>query len=199
MTRNLSGCVVSLVLLALPAISPAEEGSSSSKPASKAEYPTVSMFELIDRVAKKTGKRFVVDPRANMEVPLPGLDAKNIDYETLLAIFRLHQVATFTQDGMVNVLPDANARQMPTPVLTADDPKIGADELITRVVRLENACTNYLVPILRPLMPQAAHMASHSPSNSLILSDRAANVQRIVELLKQLDHGPKQTCKLPEN
>ena len=198
MRKTPSACVAGLVLLAMTAMSSAEEGGSTPKAASKAEYPTVSMFELIDRVAKKTGKRFVVDPRVDMEVPLPGLDAKNIDYGTLLAVFRLNQVATFTQDGMINVLPDANARQMPTPVLAADDPKIGADELITRVVRLENVCTNHLVPVLRPLMPQAAHMASHSPSNSLILSDRAANVQRIVELLKLLDRGPKQTCKLPE-
>jgi general secretion pathway protein D len=194
----MGACVAGLMLLAMTAVASAEEGGGRSKSASRPDYPTISMFELIDRVAKKTGKRFVVDPRVNMEVPLPGLDARDVDYEALLMIFRVQQVATFSQDGIVNVMPDANARQFPTPVLSDDDPKIGPDELVTRVVRLENICANWLVPILRPLMPQAAHMVAHQPSSSLILSDRAADVRRVAELIRLLDRGPKQTCKLPE-
>ena len=198
MRKILHGCAAGLVLLGAAAVVSAEEGGGSSKATMKPEYPTISMFELIDRVAKRTGKRFVVDPRVNMEVPLPGLDAKDIDYETLLMIFRVQQVATVTQDGIVNVMPDANARQFPTPVLAGDDPKIGPNELVTRVVRLENVCATWLVPILRPMMPQAAHMAAHQPSGSVILSDRAANVRRVAEMIRLLDRAPKQTCRIPE-
>jgi general secretion pathway protein D len=191
--------MVASLLLAMFSLSlHAQEASPAARAGKANAYPTVSIFELIERVSKKSGKRFLVDPRVNVEVPLPGFDASQVDYEVLLAIFRLQQLATFTQNGVVNVVPDANSRQLPTPVSSADDPKIGADELVTRVIRVENVCANWLVPILRPLLPQAAHLAAHAPSSSLVLSDRAGNARRIAELVKQLDRGPKQSCEEPK-
>jgi general secretion pathway protein D len=194
-----SGLFAGLALATFSMASHAQDGSSAVKASMGNAYPTISTFELIERVSKKSGKRFLVDPRVNLDVALPGFEASQVDYEALLAIFRLQQLATFTQDGVVNVIPDATARQLPTPVLTADDPKMGADELVTRVIRVENVCSSWLVPILRPLLPQAAHLAAHPPSGSLILSDRAANARRVAELVKQLDRGPKQSCEEPKS
>ena len=36
-------------------------------------------------------------------------------------------------------------------------------------------------------MPQSAHLAAYPPTNTLILTDHADNVRRIVELVEQLD------------
>jgi general secretion pathway protein D len=192
------GWIVGLVLAAFSVSLQAQETGSVPRASKASNVPTVSIFELIDRVAKKSGKRFLVDPRANLDLPLPGFDIGQVDYEALLAIFRLQQIATFTQDGVVNVVPDTVARQMPTPVLAADDPKIAGDEFVTRVLKVDNVCSSWLVPILRPLMPQAAHLAAHPPSNSLVMSDRVANVRRIVEVVRQLDRAPKQQCEEPK-
>jgi general secretion pathway protein D len=45
----------------------------------------------------------------------------------------------------------------------------------------------HVVPVLRPLMPQAAHMAAFFQSNTLIISDHAANARRIVDMVERLD------------
>jgi general secretion pathway protein D len=191
--------VASMLLAMFSLALHAEDAGPAARAGKSNAYPTIPIFELIERVSKKSGKRFLVDPRVNVDVPLPGFDVSQVDYEALLAIFRLQQLATFTQNGVVNVVPDANSRQLPTPVLTTDDPRIAADELVTRVIRVENVCGNWLVPILRPLLPQAAHLAAHSPSSSLVLSDRAGNARRIAELVKQLDRGPKQSSEEPKS
>jgi general secretion pathway protein D len=44
-----------------------------------------------------------------------------------------------------------------------------------------------LVPILRPLIPQYGHLAAHPPSNLLIISDRAANVDRMLRIIERID------------
>lgn len=193
-----SGWMIGLVLAAISVSSLAQDASPPPRINKASNVPTISIFELIDRVAKKSGKRFLVDPRVNLEVALPGFDVNQVDYAALLAIFRLQQLATFTQDGVVNVIPDAGARQIPTTVLSADDPKIPADEIVTRVLKVDNVCSMWLVPILRPLMPQSAHLAAHPPSNSLVINDRASNVRRIVDLVKQLERAPKQQCEEPK-
>ena len=100
----------------------------------------------------------------------------------------------------VSILPDRDARQLPSRVLNADDPGIGDDTLVTRIVQVRNACAAHMVPVLRPLMPQFAHMAAYPPTNTLILADRADNVRRVVDLVESIDKAAppgRQNCELP--
>jgi general secretion pathway protein D len=45
------------------------------------------------------------------------------------------------------------------------------------------------VPILRPLIPQYGHLAAYPASNILIVSDRAANVNRIWRIIRRIDQA----------
>ena len=45
------------------------------------------------------------------------------------------------------------------------------------------------MPILRPLVPQYGHLVAHPGSNMLIISDRAANVGRIVSIVRRIDQA----------
>jgi general secretion pathway protein D len=54
---------------------------------------------------------------------------------------------------------------------------------------LDNIGAAQLVPILRPLLPQSAHLASHQQSNSLIIADRPQNIRRMVELVRRMDQA----------
>ena len=53
-------------------------------------------------------------------------------------------------------------------------------DIVTQVLQVQNVGAAQLVPILRPLIPQNGHLAAHSGSNMLIISDRAANVTQVV-------------------
>jgi len=185
-------CAAAL-LTAIPVIATAaEESTQRIAPAG----PTIELSELIARVAKKTGKQFVIDPHANGAVPTAGFEVERVDYPMLLAILRVNGLATFTQGGIVSVIPDAIARQLPTPTLAADDPKIADDELITRIVQTRNICAGQAVPLLRPMMPQFAHLAALPATNTLLIVDRASNARRIADLIERLDQqaGAKQDC-----
>ena len=71
--------------------------------------------------------------------------------------------------------------------MQTDDPSISPDEFVTRVLATTNVQAIQLVPILRPRMPQAAHLAGHFDSNQLVLMDRYANIQRITAIVRALD------------
>ena len=43
------------------------------------------------------------------------------------------------------------------------------------------------MPILRPLIPRSGHLAAYPTSNMLIISDRAANVSRMVRIIQRID------------
>ena len=177
--------------LALPLAATAQESApSASSSSSRAALPGIELGDLIARFAKRSGKQFIVDPRVRAEVPLAGMDPDRIGYDKLLAILAVHQFAAATQGDWIIVVPDANARQLPTPVYTERNFKTGApDEIVTLVLSVRNICAAQSVPVLRPLMPQAAHMAAFTDTNTLILSDHASNLHRLVSLIEALERA----------
>jgi general secretion pathway protein D len=144
--------------------------------------------ELIAEVARSSGKEFLVDPRVRaLVLAVPALEDPS--YETLLAVLRLHGYIAVEIGGKVNILPDANARSMPTRLVQRDDSSIPDDEVITRVITVPGNNAANLVPILRPLLPQSAHLAAlveGDENKKLIVVDTYANVRRITELVRTL-------------
>ncbi len=64
-----------------------------------------------------------------------------------------------------------------------------ADELITRVIRVEHVPAAMLVPILRPLVPSTGQLQAYGPSNTIVISDRAANIDRLIGIIKRMDRA----------
>ncbi len=194
--KNFSSLALALVLV-LPAAAPAAEESPASRAASSPadNFPNLDIRDLIAKVAKRTGRQFIVDPRVRADVPLTGLDVNAVDYDRLLAILGVHQFVAFESGGVVRVVPDAIARQLPIPVTSEVPAKALEDEMVSLIMQVKAACSAHMVPVLRPLMPQSAHLAA-MPPNALIIVDRAANARRIVDMVERLDKAAngKQDC-----
>jgi general secretion pathway protein D len=155
------------------------------------ELPTVELAPLLQRVERASNKRFLVDGRIGPQIYLAGVDPNDVTYPVLLSILRANGFAVFEAEGHVNIVPDADIRFYPTRIVQADDASIPADEFVTRVVTVTNIEGPFLIPILRPLLSQAAHLAAMGTSNRIIIMDRYANVQRITEIIRSLDVPPR--------
>ena len=90
--------------------------------------------------------------------------------------------------GRVNIVPEALARQMPVRLVQRDDPDVADDEVVSRVIQMNNMNAAQAVPILRALLPQYAHLAALPDQNKLLIVDRYANVRRLTEILNALDN-----------
>ena len=191
---KLLGVLTVCMVAALPAAASAQESSKIS-----ASGSDIEMADLITRFAKRSGKQFAIDPRVRAQVPLAGIDPGQITYDQLLTILGIHQLAVTESGGLLSVVPDAGARQLPTPVHVDKGFKALDHELVTLLLQPKNVCAAFMVPVLRPLMPQAAHLAAEIQTNSLIISDHAVNARRIAEIVEQLDKrgSGKKDCPAP--
>jgi general secretion pathway protein D len=170
-----------LAVASLPLVGGAQESGAKSADAG------VELTDVLESYAKRSGKKFIVDPRVRAAGGLVGIDADKITYEQLLALASVHGFVVVTSGDLTIVAPDAGARQQPTPVYTDARFKALDDEWVTLLLSAKNACTAHLVPILRPLMPQAAHLAAEPMSNQIIVGDRAVNARRIANLIERID------------
>ena len=184
---NKTGMCALALSLTLASLAPAAEESKPRECGSTEAGPYLELTDIIQKFSKRTGKKFNIDPRVRAIPMFAGIDPDKLTYEQLLATFTVHGFASVVQDDVVIVVPDAVARQLPTPVYTDLNFKAAPDEWVTLILTPKKACSAHLVPILRPLMPQAAHMAAEPASGSLVLTDRASNLRRVGDLIEKLD------------
>lgn len=143
---------------------------------------------FINQVADMTGKNFVVDPRVRARdvtvISRQSLTSAEV-YELFLAVLQVHGYAAVTSGEIVKIVPNTIAKQANLPLTQRQD--VEGEEMITRVIPIENSPVEELVPVLRPLVPQYGHLAAVSSANALIISDHADNIRRIEAILAHLD------------
>jgi general secretion pathway protein D len=163
--------------------------AAEAEAATRRYESSVDLHDLVAQVARSTGKEFLIDPRVRARVySAPRIE--NPTYALLLSVLRLNGYMAVEIGGKVNILPDANARSMPTRLVQRDDSSVPDDEVITRVITVPGNNAANLVPILRPLLPQSAHLAAlvqGDENNKLIVVDTYANVRRLTELIRNLE------------
>ena len=142
---------------------------------------------FINEVADITGKNFAVDPRVRGNVTVISNKALNKDevYDLFLGVLNVNGVVALPSGNTVKLVPDSNAKNSGIPYDARN--RAGGDQIVTRVIWLENTNPNDLIPALRPLMPQFAHLAAVAGTNALIVSDRASNIYQLENIIRNLD------------
>ena len=142
---------------------------------------------FINEVADITGKNFAVDPRVRGNVTVISNKALNKDevYDLFLGVLNVNGVVALPSGNTVKLVPDSNAKNSGIPYDARK--RASGDQIVTRVIWLQNTNPNDLIPALRPLMPQFAHLAAVAGTNALIVSDRATNIYQLENIIRNLD------------
>jgi general secretion pathway protein D len=181
-----------LVLLLYPFISAievlAQEQEQEQEETWTVNFRNADIEELIRFVAEATGKTIIVDPVVQGTVQVISTTPVNSDalYQLFLSILEVQGYAAVESSNVVRIIPAQNARTTPLP-LNLDQPAGDSSEIITQVIQVDNVSAVQLVPILRPLAAQQAQMTAYDASNSIIVTDTAANIERIRMLAEFID------------
>jgi general secretion pathway protein D len=151
-------------------------------------FKDADITQITEAVAAATGKTFIVDPRVRAQVTMISSTpmSPGAFYEAYLSILQVHGFIAVPAGGVIKILPDATARQIPS-IDLPDHVSSTSDEIVTQVIDVKNVSAAQLVPILRPLIPQYGQLAAYPASNILIISDRANNVARIIRIIRRID------------
>ncbi|MCW8919205.1 MAG: type II secretion system secretin GspD [Gammaproteobacteria bacterium] len=152
---------------------------------------------VIATVSEMTGRNFIVDPRVKGKVTVVSslpMEAEDI-YQVFLAILNVHGFAAVPGKNVIKIVPEVNAKQDAIPTVSGRS-AVEDGQFVTRVIAVNNVAAAQLVPILRPLLPQEAHLAAYAPTNALIASATAANIERIAELVSRIDLSSETEAEL---
>jgi general secretion pathway protein D len=154
-------------------------GLAQQGPQLTPNYRDADIRVVAEQVAQVIGRTIIVDPRVRAQVTVLSNAPMSPPafYRLFQSVLEVHGFVALDSGDALQIVPDANAR-------------FGAgSDYVTQAIVLENIAAAQLVPILRPLLPQSAHLAAHPTSNSLIVADRPQNIQRILTLIRRMDQA----------
>ncbi len=99
-------------------------------------------------------------------------------------MLRVHGFVAVEIGGQISIVPDAQARLMPTRLLQSDDPSVPDHIMVSRVINVGEGGAR-LIPILRPLIPQYGIIAATEQGAILVVA-RYDKVREITALVEEL-------------
>jgi general secretion pathway protein D len=186
--------VCGLIVFVVATATAASSASLTSSAKQTSDKITLNFKEtdinaVIAAVSEMTGRNFIVDPRVKGKVTVIShrdLKAAEI-YSVFLSILKVHGFTAIPGKNVTKIIPEVDAKQ--DAVRTAEKNIPNNDEYITQVLEIKNVDAAQLVPILRPLVPQQGHLAAYPGSNVLVISDSAANINRIKKIIESIDYA----------
>ena len=139
------------------------------------ELPVLARF-----VSEVTGRNFIVDDRVRGRVTI--ISPTRITPDEAYLVFQ----SVLQVKGFTTVPSGAFTKIVPAREALASGARRG-DEVVTRILPLRHADASSLVPVLQPLVSKDGLLTAYPPSNSLVVVDAGANVDRLAGLLADLD------------
>jgi general secretion pathway protein D len=154
------------------------------------DFADVELAVVIDTIAKLTGKNFVYDDRVRGRVtiisptPIPVAQAYTV-FESVL------QVKGFTTveapGGVLKVIPIRDAKETSISTERSGLARLDSDRFVTRLIPLSYIDAEQIANTLKPLVSKEAALVAYAGTNTIILTDSASNITRILSILEAVD------------
>jgi general secretion pathway protein D len=171
-----------------PAVRPATPAPSPPPVYISMDFTDVDLPVLIKFISEQTKKNFVFDERVQGKITIISPRRVSLDeaYNVFLSVLHVKGFATVEQDDTIKIVPIGIARQENLPTETDGSREPGA-KIITRLIPLQFVDVAEIVTLLTPIVSKDGLLTSFPASNTLIIIDSRANIDRIMRILAEID------------
>jgi general secretion pathway protein D len=154
------------------------------------DFNDVELSVVIDTIARLTGKNFIYDDRVRGRVTIVSPTRVPID-EAYKVFESVLQVKGFTTvagpGGAIKVIPVREAKETSVETIHGLERIPVSDRFVTRLIPLSYIDAEAITNTLKPLISSNASMVAYPPTNTVILTDAATNISRILSILRSID------------
>ena len=145
-------------------------------------YEDVDIKKVTQDIAQFSKKTIILDPRVKGKITIysnANLDRDQV-WNVYLRTIQVNGFSTISENGFLRVIPENEATRDKTSNYSSGD-------FETAIIPLINRSTEEILPMIKPITGRQAHLSSIPSVNSILLVDRSSNVERIRNLLVDLD------------
>jgi general secretion pathway protein D len=154
-------------------------------------FDQVDIRLVLKTISDITGINFVVDESVKGTVTV--ISPTNIRlgevYKVLESILEVRGFAAVPAEGVVKIVPRAEAAQRNLQVRIGSNPSEipRSDSLVTQIIPLSYADATEVSQIIKPLLAKSSYMATYSRTNSILITDTSSNIYHVAKIIQQLD------------
>jgi len=154
------------------------------------DFQDAELSTVIETIARATNQNFIYDDRVRGRVTI--VSPEPIPVEQAYAVFEsVLQVKGFTTvatpGGAVKVVPVREAKESSIETVASSRRPPNRDRFVTRLIPLNYIDAESIVNTLKPLVSKDAAMAAYQPTNTVILTESASNIRRLIAILESID------------
>ncbi|TVQ80404.1 MAG: type II secretion system protein GspD [Bradymonadales bacterium] len=153
------------------------------------DFIQVDIEEVVKFFSERLKKKFIFDPsilQGQITIVSPTEVSVQEAWQAFLSAMEIRGYAVYPAGAYLKIDRVANARKAPIPLYlhsTPDD-----DSYVTRIVTLQYLSVRDIRQAVRELVSRGGgDVIEHAPTNTLIITDYASNIRRIVRILNILD------------
>ncbi|HTA04192.1 MAG TPA: secretin N-terminal domain-containing protein [Streptosporangiaceae bacterium] len=152
-------------------------------------FQNVDIPVLAKFISEITGRNFIIDESVRGKVTI--ISPTKVTPEQAYSIFQsVLQVKGFTtvQAGkVIKIEPARNVRSIAKLTQSQTPAETGGDEYVTRMVRLKNIDAASVIGVIQPMVSHDGLVAAFPSDNTVIVTDDAYNVERLLQIIGALD------------
>ena len=154
------------------------------------DFTDVELPVVIDTIARLSGENYIYDDRVRGRVTI--VSPTKITVEQAVAVFEsVLQVKGFTrvrgEGDTWKIIPIREGKENAIQTIRESDRMPVSDRFVTRLIPLHYIDAQAISETLKPLVSKDASMVAYPPTNTVILTDSASNITRILDLIASID------------
>ncbi|MFD1950170.1 type II secretion system secretin GspD [Sphingomonas arantia] len=149
----------------------------------------VEIADVAEQISRITGRTLILDPAVKGRVNVTSAEPLSVGgvWELFQSVLRVQGFAAVRSGRSWRIIPQANAiRDGGSSALRGN---AGAQDVVTRLIRLRNLQPEAAVRVFRPLIASFGTIEAVTNPDAVVVTDYAENVRRIERLAASLDSG----------
>lgn len=192
MVKRLTGILLISILFLLPGMNvalPEEKKKETKDQFVTLDFVDIELPVLVKFISDLTGKNFIFDESLKGKVTIisPSKIKKDEVYGVFLTILQSKGFTTVQSGNFIRIIPSREAKQSPVETIVPDEEKNPEEKFITRLIPLQYTKAQDLITAITPLISRDGLAVAYPPSNAIIITDTATNIERIMKIIKELD------------
>jgi general secretion pathway protein D len=183
--------VLLLGLLLGPAFAVAAQTADDSRDSQVSlDFNNIELADLVQTISEMTGRNFVYDDTLKGTATIISPETMTLDeaYHLFLTVLNVKGFTVVPSGKVYKIVRTREASENNLPLVTGGLGRAG-EQFVTRTVRLRYADAESLAGnVLKPLVPKTSNIAVYAPANTLIISDSASNIRRLLKIIAELDN-----------
>jgi len=145
--------------------------------------------DLVRWASSVTQKTIIIHPtvKGNVTVVAGEPMSREQAYQVFLSVLQVHGYMVVDTAQALKVVPVNIGKENDISLL--GDSSISPENMVVRIIVVKNISANDVISLVRPMLPQSAHLAAYPGTNTLLIASRAAKVEQIAEIIKRLDQA----------